>query len=511
MALMNAQDRQFASAISTLAYCNPFLAERIEAERLALGEAFVEAGSQWNISPGRYSDNANVVNISSRCKQVADKARARLAQGGGASIDAQELTLYQDVVLVMLYHAYRLGFDQAIEQPADKPSWRKKVGFHPQFVAEATHYFQIGEQSLMGRREIDHIFAVFFQIRRAFHHIFQFIVGATAPVVGLRARVWESIFTHDLRRYRRSLHQQMGQIATLIIGPSGTGKELAARAIGLSRYIPFDTEKGHFTEDFLGSFHAVNLSALSPTLIESELFGHRRGSFTGAVGDRSGWMETCPPLGTVFLDEIGELDTSIQVKLLRLLQTRRFNRLGETEELIFRGKIISATNRDLERQMRTGQFREDFFYRLCSDVVRTPSLDEQLRADPEELGRLLDHIATGLVGEEGQGLARETEEWINRHLGRDYRWPGNVRELEQCVRNVMIHKEYHPIGPVGPDAADPVLSELLDGRLSADQAMGWYCRLVYRKTGSYEQAARLLGLDRRTVRAKVEIEPGEPG
>src|SRR6185369_6170470 len=119
-------------------------------------------------------------------------------------------------------------------------------------------------------------------------------------------------------------------------------------------------KKKEFTEDFAGSFHALNLSALSPTLIESELFGHRRGAFTGALEDRAGWMEVCPPLGTVFLDEIGELDPAIQVKLLRVLQTRMFQRLGDTATRVFRGKIIAATNRDLDSAK---DFRRDFYYR----------------------------------------------------------------------------------------------------------------------------------------------------
>src|SRR5205085_3415278 len=117
------------------------------------------------------------------------------------------------------------------------------------------------------------------------------------------------------------------------------------------------------------SFHALSLSALSPTLIESELFGHRRGSFTGAIDDRAGWLEVCRPLGTVFLDEIGEIDPAVQVKLLRVLQTRTFVRLGDTRNRKFTGKIIAATNRDLAQQMQLGQIREDFYYRLCSDMI----------------------------------------------------------------------------------------------------------------------------------------------
>src|SRR5439155_20966969 len=127
--------------------------------------------------------------------------------------------------------------------------------------------------------------------------------------------------------------------------------------------------------------YALNPSALSPTLIESERCGHRRSAFTGAVQDRAGWLEVCRPLGTVFLDEIGELDPALQVKLLRVLQTRTFQRIGDTRDRRFNGKIIAATNRDLAAEMAVGRFRKDLYYRLCSDIIVTPSLEEQLRAD----------------------------------------------------------------------------------------------------------------------------------
>src|SRR6185503_3035069 len=210
---------------------------------------------------------------------------------------------------------------------------------------------------------------------------------------------WQSMFTHDMRRYRRILFDRMGDMTTLITGPSGTGKELVARAIGLSRYIPFDAATQKFRENFATSFYSINLSALSPTLIESELFGHRRGAFTGALQDRAGWLEVCPPLGTVFLDEVGEIGADIQVKLLRVLQTRKFQRLGETQDHLFSGKIVAATNRDLAAEMQAERFRPDFYYRLCSDIIRVPSLQERLRESPAELMELLVFIVRRIMGE----------------------------------------------------------------------------------------------------------------
>ena len=188
------------------------------------------------------------------------------------------------------------------------------------------------------------------------------------PAARLRAAIWQSIFTHDMRRYRRTLYARMGDFPTLITGPSGTGKELAARAIAQSRYVPFDDRRLSFANE--GGFFPINISALSPMLIESELFGHRRGAFTGAIADRKGWLETCPGAvapcsSTSFLERI--LDPAIQVKLLRVIETRTFHPVGDTAGRQFRGKLITATNRDLAALIAKGRFREDLYYRLCSD------------------------------------------------------------------------------------------------------------------------------------------------
>jgi transcriptional regulator with PAS, ATPase and Fis domain len=322
----------------------------------------------------------------------------------------------------------------------------------------------------------------------------------------LRAAVWQSIFTHDMRRYRRVLYNRMGDFTTLIMGPSGTGKELVARAIGLSRYVPFDPAKSAFTEDFTASFHALNLSALPSTLIESELFGHRRGAFTGALQDRRGWLEVCSPLGTIFLDELGDLEAAVQVKLLRVLQTRTFQALGDTTDRHFAGKLIAATNRDLAAAMQQGHFREDFYYRWCSDLIVTPSLHEQLQESPDILRSLLLFIAQRVVGAEAEALAAEVEDWTVHHLGQDYPWPGNIRELEQCVRNVLIRREYHPPQrhPQGPHNA--LLQAMRSGTLTAEEVLCRYCTLVYAQTGSYVETARRLQLDRRTIKSKIDLQ-----
>src|SRR3954469_5959460 len=428
MGLLSDSEHDFATAVAHLIYVNPFLAERIEWERRGLGAPHRAPGVVWHSRGDLALENPNEERITERATALAEALRERLAGGGRAT--AEELDIYQDVVLYLLYYRYEARLFAAMQAGSRRPDF----GFYTEFAADCERFFAPGASRRRPRPDPAHLFACCFQIRRAFHHTFHSIIGGSMPAARLRAQVWQSIFTHDLRRYQRALYQRLGDVTTLVTGPSGTGKELVARAIALSRYLPFDPETRGFGERPEESFFPLNLSALSPTLIESELFGHRRGAFTGAVGDRTGWFEVCPPLGTVFLDEIGEVDCSIQVKLLRVLETRTFQRLGDTRERRFRGKVVAATNRDLDAEMSAGRFREDLYYRLCSDRIETPSLAERVRDSPQEISDLVLFLAERQVGEElAPELAAEVVAWIDRRLGRDYPWPGNVRELAQCV------------------------------------------------------------------------------
>ena len=214
----------------------------------------------------------------------------------------------------------------------------------------------------------------------------------------------------------------------------------------------------------------------------------------------------------MFLDEIGELTAEIQVKLLRVLQTRRFQRVGENVDRPFAGKIIAATNRDLAAEMQARRFREDFYYRLCADRIVTPSLREQLADNDDDLPVMAEFVCRRVVGEEkAAALAGEVADWIRKHprLGPDYAWPGNFRELEQCVRSYTIRKDYQPLPPapaarVTADEACETLAEaVLRRKLGYDEIERRLFRLVYDGTGSYQEAGRVLQRDWRTVQARL--------
>jgi DNA-binding NtrC family response regulator len=348
----------------------------------------------------------------------------------------------------------------------------------------------------------EHLFSCFYQLRRAFLCLFQEIVGGSEPIRDLRMRVWESVFTQDMLSYQQWMHESVGRFPTLVLGPSGSGKEVVARAIGLSRFIPYDSQTGQFASKPRDSFRPVNLSALSETLIESELFGHRKGSFTGAIRDHAGIFETAGMHGTVFLDEIGEVPESIQVKLLRLLQSGEFQAIGSENRSFYEGKIIAATHRDLGAEMRAGRIREDFFYRLCGDQVTTVALHEILASSPDEIIVSVHYICGKLFGAEGaKELASRVVDTLRKQVSQNYDWPGNFRELEQAVRNVIVRNEYIPVSR--SEDSDTIDTIFENTEVSLAEWSRTYARKAFENTGSYREAARRLEVDQRTLKKLV--------
>lgn len=276
----------------------------------------------------------------------------------------------------------------------------------------------------------------------------------------------------------------------LITGESGTGKELVAQAI-------------HQCSGRTGKFVPVHCSALPDNLIESELFGHERGAFTGAVEMRKGRFELAEG-GTIFLDEIGEIPLHIQVKLLRVLENRAFERIGGSETIITDARVVAATNRDLKKMVEEGTFREDLFYRLDVVSLEIPPLRER----KEDIPLLVKHYLDLFNKENGKDIGI-TETAMASLCA--YAWPGNIRELRNCVermvvlcRGKMIDLENVPVDireGVTPGIAKTVLSQP-SCDLECNEKM-LIERALNECGGNRTKAAEKLGISRRTLHRKL--------
>jgi len=313
----------------------------------------------------------------------------------------------------------------------------------------------------------------------------------------------------------QDVYKAIGRVApqdvtVLIRGETGTGKELVARAIY------------HHSRRATAPFLAVNCAAIPETLLESELFGHERGAFTGAERKRIGKFEQCSG-GTLFLDEIGDMTPLTQAKILRVLQAQQFERVGGNETIQTDVRIIAATNRDLEHLIAEEQFRSDLYYRLSVFPIVLPPLRER----GDDLPLLVHHFLKQLgpaLGKEVQEVATETLDVL-----RQYAWPGNVRELQSLLKQALLHAtgpvllpDFLPAAlrtpkdspPAAPGMPFPDWERFLTDRLHAGSTELYaealtamerqLLTLVLRHTGGNQlQAAQLLGITRNSLRHKL--------
>lgn len=282
------------------------------------------------------------------------------------------------------------------------------------------------------------------------------------------------------------------QATILIQGPSGTGKELVAQAIH------------HLSSRSEGPFVAVHCAALSETLLESELFGHEKGAFTGADAQRKGRFELAKG-GTLFLDEISEINPSVQVKLLRVLESRTFERVGGTETLHADIRIVAATNRDLKAYVDAGKFREDLYYRLNVVEVRMPSLAERT----SDIPMLCDHFLKEFAPANGRDLDGFSPKAMALLQG--YSWPGNVRELRNVIERMVVLSRGKVLGVedipanIRNEAVVPAgsTSRIKAGETLADAEKSKILAALEAAGGNKSKAADALGISRRTMHRKL--------
>ncbi len=470
--------------VAMASFTNPFSQARFDLDRKI---ATAAQSVPWDIAVEQA-----ISRVGERLKQLAIRSSADLRQFG-----EKDRNILQTALLFDLYHLHRPKFDGFIVKQLAAGDTPLAVPFAREILARLA---EIGLTVPAAERFL----AIFYQIRRAFFFIESGLTGLSPAMHALRLQLWDNIFTCNINWYEQHLWSRMEDFSTLLLGETGTGKGAAAAAIGRSGYIPYDERKGCFTESFTRSFIAINLSQYPESLLESELFGHKKGAFTGAIENHEGVFSRCSPHGSIFLDEIGDVSVPVQIKLLQVLQDRTFTPVGSHERIRFNGRVIAATNRPLNELRSNGQFRNDFYYRLCSDIVTVPPLRQRISEDPRELESLVESILRRMVGESVQGYAGLVCDVLLRDVGRQYVWPGNVRELEQAVRRIIITRHYRGDSLVEKSGGDDMLAVgLKSGSLDADELLSGYCGQLYQQHGTYEEVARITRLDRRTVKKHV--------
>ena len=286
----------------------------------------------------------------------------------------------------------------------------------------------------------------------------------------------------------------------LVTGETGTGKEVVARAIH------------HNSPRKPQRFIALNCSAIPETLLEAELFGHVKGAFTGAVGTRQGRLEQAHR-GTLFLDEVGTMSTALQMRLLRVLQEREFERVGDSHTIKVDVRVIAATNSDLRTMVAAGQFREDLFYRLNVIPVELPALRDR----KDDIPLLAQHFVQKFAGDRAAKTPLTIAQGAMRRL-MAYRWPGNVRQLEHAIEHAVAFsgaRTQIDVGDLPPDLQQPQDLALASPVTLPEDGMdldGFIAtverelieRSLERTSGNKGQAARLLGLKRTTLVEKIK-------
>lgn len=390
-----------------------------------------------------------------------DLLRRIKSDGLGGEPDFIMITAYGTIDIAV--EAMRLGAWDFLTKPLDSDEFRIKIEKTLDVRATRRENRRLGAENAYLREEVEERFGD--------------IVGKSPQML--------SIF--------QSVQKIAGTNASvLLFGESGTGKELVARAIHRQ------------SARVRGPFIKVNCSALAETLLESELFGHERGAFTGAVRERRGRFELAHG-GTLFLDEISDIPPAVQVRLLRVLQEKEIERVGGERTIKVDVRIISATNRDLAAEVERGAFREDLFYRLHIVPLRIPPLRER-QGDIELLVR---HFIRTTSKETGKRVTGITDEALELLLA--YPWPGNVRELENAVERAIVLCDGEQLGvgefPMGEApgmAAHPVTTNGSLDRVLAETERRLIVEALERAGGVKTRTAELLGIKTSALYYKLE-------
>ena len=447
----------------------------------------------------------------------------RYLAGGGAATDEQ-LEIYVGGALYCLWIETAPRVQALIDDDAVHVPW---------FEAFVTRY-----RALFGYKGITlpdpgHLLALFYQWRRAWYYPATLLAGRSPCAQAARHAVFRAGILGETCHYAGSLYATLHTVPVLITGETGTGKEIAAKSVARSRYIPFNPRTKRFARKHTEDYHIQNLVAVPHELLASTLFGHTKGSYTGANDDAPGLFGLLTEGVVLCFDEIGELPSWAQAMLLRPLQSRDYLRVGEQVARSFDGRPIFSTNRDLEAMVREGKFRADLLERMNLARIHLPSLRQRYQESPDELV----HCVRTFV-QKVYHTPAEVESWTARVVEALYKdwqtfpWDRNLRALENYTKRFIFDAD----GKAAPEPAPPppverrhdtepppntraavtvavpssgmIGPEAKKGNVSAKRVLRSYLKhLLERNGGSVAKTARDAQMDPRAVRKILELTP----
>jgi hypothetical protein len=498
----------FLKPVSRLYVVNPFERAWDRLLREAVGSGLVDGvsgGASLEWGPLGDAKDGLSKPLASLLDTIAERLRA------GVVPAAEEIEVYRGAAVYRLWDRFGAQLQQVVDEDG------VEVSFYDDFVHAYRTLFDLPGLSSVVVPEPAHFLAILYQARRACRFIAQNIAGRSDAARKSRAAIWRAIFGSDVRTYASSFYRRMDERPVLITGETGTGKDLAAKCIGWSRYVRFDPATRSFAARYAEDFHARSLVEVSAELTEAALFGYKKGSFTGAHEDRPGCLGLPQANGLLFLDEIGEIPLQVQAKLLRPFQNREFVPLGETRPRPIHGRLVFATHRDLEAMIQRGEFRADLYERMNGLRVHMPSLRE-MRPDGGLLDYVDRYVGAHVTDPELRCMHVLRVMRVIQDTLADYEWPRNQRELKNYVDRVLVEgtgEEAEEVAPPepAPDGADTLPPEslcvpssgILGGRAKAGE-VDWmtvltiYVTTVYARTGMNKaETARRTRIDRRAL------------
>jgi DNA-binding NtrC family response regulator len=437
------EERAFLAAISWLAYLNPFEPRWAEVVR-----AIFPAGGL----PDDPDPDAPFRGLSERIQRPI-AAAAALLQGDRIG-SPSDMAVFRGAAIYALWDKYRDRFQHLIDTDGVDVPFRDEL--------EATYASLRLDLPVLRVPEPRHLVEFMYQWRRNVFYIARLIRGQSPAAAAARLAIFRASMGGDRCTYVRGLYRTMERVPVLITGETGTGKDLAAQCIGWGGYLPLDEKGERFVLRHRAAPHTRSLCEVPRELIESALFGHKRGSFTGATADATGFFALPEPHGSLFLDEIGELQGYLQAKLLRPFQNREILAIGATRPQPIHGRHIFASRRDLEAMCQEGTFRVDLLERMNGVRIHMPPLRQMLAEDPGELGRFV----RGFVVAAGIHEEEEVQAWTERITGYvaakmpGHPWPRNLRELKNFTERFLLSGGQMaepltvPAAPVVPAAAE---------------------------------------------------------